>query len=148
MKVTADDYAAHVCRCYRWSPPWNRATRRIWGTAVMVAATPGALAPYAGWLYTLVADGLRGWFLSRRTACIPGHRKGRVAPMSLFHRFDYDTDLLFAAVAVCALLPVGAVAARLFGHSISGRRCVPSSAKTAAKRAHKNDRGMKTPGRL
>jgi protoheme IX farnesyltransferase len=73
----------------------------------MVAATL-ALAPYAGWLYTACAGGLGVWFL------IEAHRlRARVAagespvPMRLFHQSIAYLALLFAAVAVTALLPWG-----------------------------------------
>jgi heme o synthase len=71
----------------------------------MVAATL-ALAPYAGWVYAACAGGLGGWFL------IEAHRlRSRVsageaaAPMRLFHLSIAYLTLLFAAVAVTALLP-------------------------------------------
>jgi protoheme IX farnesyltransferase len=74
---------------------------------LMVAATL-ALAPYAGWLYTCCAAGLGGWFL------VEAHRlRARIAsddapaPMRLFHQSIAYLALLFAAVAVTALLPWG-----------------------------------------
>jgi protoheme IX farnesyltransferase len=73
----------------------------------MVAATL-ALAPYAGWIYTACAVGLGGWFLAE------AHRlRGRIAagsapaPMRLFHLSIAYLTLLFALVAVTALLPWG-----------------------------------------
>jgi heme o synthase len=74
---------------------------------IMVAATL-ALAPYAGWIYGACAVGLGGWFL------VEAHRlRSRVgageaaAPMRLFHLSIAYLTLLFAAVAVTALLPWG-----------------------------------------
>jgi heme o synthase len=71
----------------------------------MVAATL-ALAPYAGWVYGACALGLGVWFLAE------AHRlRGRVAdgsaaaPMRLFHLSIAYLTLLFAAVAVTAVLP-------------------------------------------
>jgi protoheme IX farnesyltransferase len=71
----------------------------------MVAATL-ALAPYAGWIYGAGALGLGGWFL------VEAHRlRSRVAsgeaaaPMRLFHLSIAYLTLLFAAVAITALLP-------------------------------------------
>jgi heme o synthase len=71
----------------------------------MVAATL-ALAPYAGWVYGGCALALGGWFL------IEAHQlQSRVAigetaaPMRLFHLSIAYLTLLFAAVAVTALLP-------------------------------------------
>ena len=72
---------------------------------VMVGATL-ALVPYAGWIYAACAVGLGGWFL------VEAHRlRSRVAageaaaPMRLFHLSIAYLTLLFAAVAVTALLP-------------------------------------------
>jgi heme o synthase len=74
---------------------------------IMVGATL-ALAPYAGWIYGACAGGLGVWFL------IEAHRlRSRVvagetaAPMRLFHLSIAYLTLLFAAVAVTALLPWG-----------------------------------------
>jgi protoheme IX farnesyltransferase len=71
----------------------------------MVAATL-ALTPYAGWVYGGCALGLGVWFLAE------AHRlRGRVAdgsaaaPMRLFHLSIAYLTLLFAAVAVTAILP-------------------------------------------
>jgi len=74
---------------------------------IMVGATL-ALAPYAGWIYGACAAGLGAWFL------VEAHRlRSRVsageaaAPMRLFHLSIAYLTLLFAAVAVTALLPWG-----------------------------------------
>jgi protoheme IX farnesyltransferase len=74
---------------------------------IMVGATL-ALAPYAGWIYAACASGLGAWFL------VEAHRlRSRVgageaaAPMRLFHLSIAYLTLLFAAVAVTALLPWG-----------------------------------------
>jgi len=74
---------------------------------IMVGATL-ALAPYAGWIYAACAGGLGAWFL------VEAHRlRSRVAageaaaPMRLFHLAMAYLTLLFAAVAVTALLPWG-----------------------------------------
>ena len=66
----------------------------------MVAATL-ALAPYAGWLYTVAAVGLGAWFL------VEAHRLDAARPMRLFHLSIAYLTLLFVVVAVAALLPVG-----------------------------------------
>jgi heme o synthase len=65
-----------------------------------------ALTPYAGWIYGACAGGLGAWFL------VEAHRlRSRVsageaaAPMRLFHLSIAYLTLLFAAVAVTALLP-------------------------------------------
>ena len=74
---------------------------------VMVAATL-ALAPYAGWLYGCCAVGLGAWFLAEaqrlRASVTAG---GYSAPMRLFHLSIAYLTLLFAAIAVTALLPWG-----------------------------------------
>jgi heme o synthase len=71
----------------------------------MVAATL-LLTPYAGWVYGCCAAILGGWFLAE------AHRlRSRIAtasgpaPMRLFHLSIVYLTLLFAAVAVTALLP-------------------------------------------
>jgi heme o synthase len=71
----------------------------------MVAATL-VLTPYAGWVYGVCALLLGAWFLAE------AHRlRGRVvdgsaaAPMRLFHLSIAYLTLLFAAVAVTAVLP-------------------------------------------
>jgi protoheme IX farnesyltransferase len=74
---------------------------------VMVAATL-ALAPYAGWAYGCCALALGGWFLAEahrlRGQVAAG---GAAAPMRLFHLSIAYLTLLFAVVAVSALLPWG-----------------------------------------
>jgi heme o synthase len=72
---------------------------------VMVAVTL-ALAPYAGVVYGISAAVLGGWFL------IEAHRLNarvaaseRAAPMRLFHLSIAYLTLLFAVIAITALLP-------------------------------------------
>jgi protoheme IX farnesyltransferase len=74
----------------------------------MVAATL-ALAPYAGWLYTAAAIALGGWFLleAHRLHAQVTAAADQPFPMRLFHLSIAYLTLLFAAVAICALLPVG-----------------------------------------
>jgi protoheme IX farnesyltransferase len=80
----------------------------LWYSYAMVGATL-ALAPYAGWIYAVAAGALGIWFLAE------AHRlNARVAagteppaPMRLFHLSIAYLTLLFAAVAVTALLPWG-----------------------------------------
>ena len=90
----------------------------------MVAAT-AALIPYAGWIYGILAAGLGAWFLAeahgldaRVRAAEPSQsaapeidravdRAPAPAPMRLFHLSIAYLTLLFAAVAVTALLPWG-----------------------------------------
>jgi protoheme IX farnesyltransferase len=71
----------------------------------MVAVTL-ALTPYAGWLYGACALGLGGWFLAdahRLQARVAAGEKA--APMRLFHLSIAYLTLLFAVVAVTAILP-------------------------------------------
>jgi protoheme IX farnesyltransferase len=73
----------------------------------MVAASL-ALAPYSGWLYAGCAAALGAWFLAeahRLRARVAGG--GAQAPMRLFHLSICYLTLLFAVIAVTALLPVG-----------------------------------------
>ena len=72
----------------------------------MVAATL-ALAPYAGWLYGACAAALGGWFLLRRTGWARAAAGDELAPMRLFHLSIAYLTLLFAAMAVAALMPFG-----------------------------------------
>ncbi len=71
-----------------------------------MVAVSVALTPAAGWAYGACALALGGWFLA------VAHRlRDRVAagaetaPMRLFHMSIAYLTLLFAAVAVTALLP-------------------------------------------
>jgi heme o synthase len=103
-----DDYAAANVPMLPVVASESVVTRKIViYSYVMVAATL-ALVPYAGWLYGCCAVGLGTWFLAEAHAL-----RGRVvagdapAPMRLFHRSILYLTLLFTAVAVTALLPVG-----------------------------------------
>jgi protoheme IX farnesyltransferase len=79
-----------------------------------VAATL-ALTPWAGWIYGVAAAGLGAWFLAeahRLDAKVAADGKdggsaAKGAPMRLFHLSIAYLTLLFAAVAVTALLPWG-----------------------------------------
>jgi protoheme IX farnesyltransferase len=81
------------------------ATKILRYSYIMVATTL-VLTPYAGWIYGGCAAVLGGWFLRE------AHQlRGRIAagtssaPMRLFHLSIVYLTLLFAAVAVTALLP-------------------------------------------
>jgi protoheme IX farnesyltransferase len=73
-----------------------------------VAATL-ALAPYAGWLYGMAAVALGAWFLTEAHRLNARIAEGTTAPapMRLFHLSIAYLTVLFAAVAVTALLPWG-----------------------------------------
>jgi len=112
------DYAAAGVPMLPVVAPAAEVTRKIvWYSYAMVAATL-ALAPYAGWVYCAAALGLGGWFLAeahrlhaqvRADAVAPAGADGgaRPVPMRLFHLSIGYLTLLFAAVAVTALLPWG-----------------------------------------
>jgi protoheme IX farnesyltransferase len=103
-----DDYAAASVPMLPVVASPTTVTRKILGYSYAMVAATLALVPYAGWLYGCVAAGLGGWFL------VEAHRlKTRVAagdapaPMRLFHQSIAYLTLLFAAIAVAALLPAG-----------------------------------------
>jgi protoheme IX farnesyltransferase len=108
-----DDYArANVPMLPVVARPAAVTRRIVLYSYAMVAATL-ALAPYAGWLYTAAAVGLGAWFLAeahRLHAVVSrGSADGQEKPfpMRLFHLSIAYLTLLFAVVAVCALLPAG-----------------------------------------
>jgi heme o synthase len=71
----------------------------------MVAVTL-ALTPYAGWVYGACAVGLGAWFLAEAHRLQARVATGEAAaPMRLFHLSIAYLTLLFAAVAVTAILP-------------------------------------------
>jgi len=83
----------------------------------MVAATL-VLIPYAGWIYGVFAAALGVWFLAEAhrldariaaadSAPADSPAASSPAPMRLFHLSIAYLTLLFAAVAVTALLPWG-----------------------------------------
>jgi protoheme IX farnesyltransferase len=118
-----DDYArANVPMLPVVAAPAVVTRKIVMYSYAMVAATL-ALAPYAGWLYTAAALTLGGWFLveahrlhaqitaaaasGAATSSSSTAAADRPFPMRLFHLSIAYLTLLFAAVAVCALLPVG-----------------------------------------
>ncbi len=103
-----DDYAAASVPMLPVVASPATVTRKILAYSYAMVAATLALVPYAGWLYGCVAAALGGWFL------IEAHRlRARVAagdapaPMRLFHQSIAYLTLLFVAIAVAALLPVG-----------------------------------------
>jgi heme o synthase len=104
-----DDYAAaSVPMLPVVATPATVARKIVIYSYAMVAATL-ALTPYAGWIYGCCALGLGGWFLAEAHLL-----RGRIAggsapaPMRLFHLSIVYLTVLFAAVAVAALLlPAG-----------------------------------------
>jgi heme o synthase len=107
MKFKDDYAAANVPMLPVVAAPAAVARKILFYSYVMVGVTL-ALAPYAGWLYGGCAAGLGVWFLAE------AHRlRSRIAagsppaPMRLFHLSIAYLTLLFAAIAITALLPVG-----------------------------------------
>jgi protoheme IX farnesyltransferase len=105
MKFRDDYAAASVPMLPVVATPAVVARKIVLYSWVMVAATL-TLAPYAGPVYAACAAGLGGWFL------VEAHRlRGRIAegsapaPMRLFHLSIAYLTLLFAVIAVTALLP-------------------------------------------
>ena len=105
IRFRADYAAANVPMLPVVAPPATVA-RKILRYSYAMVATTLLLTPYAGWIYGCCAAGLGGWFL------LEAHQlRGRVAagtgpaPMRLFHLSIVYLTLLFAVVAVTALLP-------------------------------------------
>jgi heme o synthase len=103
-----DDYAAANVPMLPVVASVSAVTRQMLVYSYIMVLATLALVPYAGWVYGCCALGLGGWFLAEAHAL-----RGRVvagdapAPMRLFHRSIAYLTLLFAAVAVTALLPWG-----------------------------------------
>jgi protoheme IX farnesyltransferase len=116
MKFRKDYAAANVPMLPVVASPAAVARKILWYSYAMVAATL-ALVPYAGWIYGVLAAALGAWFLveahqldARVAAADPDATAGppvKAAPMRLFHLSIAYLTLLFAAVAVTALLPWG-----------------------------------------
>jgi protoheme IX farnesyltransferase len=124
-----DDYARAGVPMLPVVAPVEQVTRKVVVYSYAMVAATLALAPYAGWLYTLIAASLGGWFLveahrlhaqatGKTVTAPPGAGEGPagerppgagpgLTPMRLFHLSITYLTLLFAAVAACALLPVG-----------------------------------------
>jgi heme o synthase len=129
MKFRKDYAAAGVPMLPVVASPAAVARKILWYSYAMVAATL-ALVPFAGWIYGVLAAALGARFLveahgldtrvrAAQTAtqsapqtaqAEPGSAAGSApsaAPMRLFHLSIAYLTLLFAAVAVTALLPWG-----------------------------------------
>jgi protoheme IX farnesyltransferase len=125
MKFRKDYAAANVPMLPVVASPAAVARKILWYSYAMVAATL-ALVPFAGWIYGVLAAALGAWFLveahgldariravqatESATESAPGstpESAPSAAPMRLFHLSIAYLTLLFAAVAVTALLPWG-----------------------------------------
>jgi len=128
MKFRKDYAAAGVPMLPVVATAAQVARKIVWYSWAMVAATL-ALVPFAGWIYGVLAAALGAWFLaeahgldarvragaemgsatdsSTDSAAPEMDRAPSPAPMRLFHLSIAYLTLLFAAVAVTALLPWG-----------------------------------------
>jgi heme o synthase len=112
MKFRDDYAAANVPMLPVVATPAVVARKIVAYSYVMVAVTL-ALAPYAGWIYGACALVLGLWFLVEahqlrgRIAATAAGGATAAAPMRLFHVSIVYLTLLFAVVAVTALLPFG-----------------------------------------
>jgi heme o synthase len=108
MKFRKDYAAANVPMLPVVATPAVVARKILWYSYAMVAATL-ALVPWAGWIYGVLAAGLGVWFLAEahRLNARVAADSSSPAPMRLFHLSIAYLTLLFAAVAVTALLPWG-----------------------------------------
>jgi protoheme IX farnesyltransferase len=103
-----DDYAAANVPMLPVVASASTVVRRILIYSYVMVAVTLALAYDAGWLYGCCAVGLGVWFLAEAHALRSRVAAGDApAPMRLFHRSIAYLTLLFAAVAVTALLPWG-----------------------------------------
>jgi protoheme IX farnesyltransferase len=130
-----DDYAAASVPMLPVVAPASVVARKILIYSYVMVASTLALAPYAGWLYTICAAGLGAWFLAeahrlharvtRMSAPVPAaagtpgrevdegtcagitRPSANPASMRLFHLSIAYLTLLFAAIAVVSLLPWG-----------------------------------------
>jgi heme o synthase len=103
-----DDYAAAGVPMLPVVATAAVVTRKIVSYSYAMVAATLVLIPYAGWLYGGCAAGLGAWFLTGahqlRARVANGDTR---APMRLFHQSIAYLTLLFAVVAVTAVLPWG-----------------------------------------
>jgi len=108
MKFRKDYAAANVPMLPVVATPAVVTRKILRHSYAMVAATL-ALVPWAGWIYGVMAAALGAWFLveAHRLDARVAADRASPAPMRLFHLSIAYLTLLFAAVAVTALLPWG-----------------------------------------
>ncbi|MGE5291651.1 MAG: heme o synthase [Micromonosporaceae bacterium] len=107
MKFRKDYAAAGVPMLPVVASPATVARKILTYSYLMVVATL-ALAPYAGWIYTGCAAALGAWFVVDAHRLRARIRNGGAAnPMRLFHASITYLTLLFAVIAVTAVLPWG-----------------------------------------
>jgi protoheme IX farnesyltransferase len=101
-----DDYAAANVPMLPVVATAAAVARKILVYSYLMVAVTLALAPYAGWIYGACAGGLGVWFLAEAHRLRSRVAAGEAAaPMRLFHLSIAYLTLLFAVVAVTALLP-------------------------------------------
>jgi protoheme IX farnesyltransferase len=103
-----DDYAAASVPMLPVVAPASTVARKILIYSYAMVGASLALVPYSGWLYGCGAALLGAWFLTEAHRLRARVAAGGVqAPMRLFHLSICYLTLLFAAIAVTALLPAG-----------------------------------------
>ena len=112
-----DDYAAASVPMLPVVATPQVVARKILGYSCAMVVATLALAPAAGWIYAVCAAALGGWFVAeahrlRARIAATGHPPEgssaiAPAPMRLFHLSIAYLTLLFAVIAVTALLPWG-----------------------------------------
>jgi len=75
-----DDYAAASVPMLPVVAPATVVARKILIYSYVMVASTLALAPYAGWIYTVCAVGLGGWFLAGAPAARPGQPRRPAGP--------------------------------------------------------------------
>jgi len=112
MKFRKDYAAANVPMLPVVASP-AAVARKILGYSYAMVAATAALIPYAGWIYGIAAAGLGVWFLAgahwldAQVRAAEASGGSASAPMRLFHKSIAYLTLLFAAVALAAVLPFG-----------------------------------------
>ncbi len=101
-----DDYASAGVPMLPVVATARSVARKILVYSYAMVAVTLALTPYAGWVYGACAVGLGAWFLAEAHRLQASVAAGEAAaPMRLFHLSIAYLTLLFAAVAITALLP-------------------------------------------
>jgi protoheme IX farnesyltransferase len=103
-----DDYAAASVPMLPVVAPAVTVTGKIVVYSSLMVAATLTLAPFAGWIYAGCAAVLGGWFLAEARSLHSRVTSGaEPAPMRLFRLSISYLTLLFAVVAVTAVLPWG-----------------------------------------
>ena len=101
-----DDYASAGVPMLPVVAPAATVARKILVYSYLMVGATLALAPYAGWIYGCLRHWPRGLVPGRGPAApFPCGGGEAAAPMRLFHLSIAYLTLLFAAIAVTALLP-------------------------------------------